>query len=138
VRLKMSKEESDWYSFRDALFEENFQSAEAMLQGNHKLLVDCNGIGEAVLHFLAVENCRKAIEWLVTKGANINVKNKFGTPLIFEVAQLGYKDLYLWLSKNGSDKKQLDGCGQTICDYLRDNDKMEMARWVALEVQKSA
>jgi ankyrin repeat protein len=62
-----------------------------------------NGIGETALHFLAVENDMKGVAWLHARGFDLNAKNHFRNPVIFEVAQLGYKQLLLWFVENGAD-----------------------------------
>ena len=62
-----------------------------------------NGIGETVLHFLAVENDREGVSWLHSRGFSLNETNAFGIPMIFEVAQLEYRDLFLWFTHHGAD-----------------------------------
>ena len=131
----MSSVDPDWYQFRNAVFEENYDKAELMLGENRGLLEQRNSIGETVLHFLAVENFLPGIQWLHSQGASLNTKNDFGTPLIFEVALLEYHELYVWLIRNGADPNYLDSDGQTIAEYLAEYDKSDMATFVS-EQQK--
>ena len=54
----------EWYRLRDALAQADFDAAAAMLKNEPRLIHWQNGLGETVLHFLAVENNQPAIEWL--------------------------------------------------------------------------
>ncbi|RYZ68817.1 MAG: ankyrin repeat domain-containing protein [Proteobacteria bacterium] len=119
-----------WYEFRDAVYCGEFQVAEKMLRETPSLLHMANGIGETALHFLAVEDDQRGVDWLRTKGFNIDTKNEFGTPVLFEVAQLGYKELCAWFIENGADLTAQDRDGRDIGEYLLYYDKSEMADWV--------
>src|SRR5690242_1124898 len=107
----MSAVRPEWYQLRNALEQADFAAATAILEKDPRLIDERNGIGETVLHFLAVENNQAAVEWLYARGADLNATNKFGTPLLFEVAALEYHDLVLWLVQHGADtdKKKSDG-----------------------------
>ena len=102
----MSSEPLDWYQLRDALEAGDFSRASSLLENDPSLIAKRNGIGESILHFLAIENNQRAVEWLEARGSDLNAANEFGTPLIFEVAQLGYRDLFLWLIQHGADPKK--------------------------------
>ena len=91
----MSTTRPEWYHLRNALEHADYSSASTLLENDSSLIDARNGIGESVLHFLAVENNQLAVKWLHARGANLNATNKFGKPLLFEVALLGYKDLFL-------------------------------------------
>ena len=52
-----------------------------------------NPLGETVLHLLVFDNDAEGIAWLHARGADLDTKNQFVTPVISEVAQLGYQDL---------------------------------------------
>ncbi len=128
--IPMSNVAPEWYQLRNALYAEEFDTAEELLRQHLNLLVAINGIGETVLHFLAVEDSLSGIEWLHARGASLDSTNEFGTPLLFEVALLGYRDLYLWLIDHGADVDQLDSNGQSISEYLAQFDKNEMIDFV--------
>jgi hypothetical protein len=119
-----------WYLLRDALFAEDLRTASTLIEDNPELLRERNGIGETVCHFSAVENSLPGIEWLHARGSSLDTKNKFGTPLIFEVAQLGYRDLYLKLQDMGVDAMQTDDLGRSLSEYLREFDAVAMAEFV--------
>ena len=119
-----------WYGLRNALCERRFNDAEALLRDSPVLLLMTNGLGETVLHFLAVENDREGVEWLRVRGADLDTKNAFGTPVLFEVAQLEYKELYAWFVERGADTTTVDGEGNSVVDYLLEYDLEEMANWV--------
>ena len=49
-------------------------------------------------------------------------KNEFGTPVIFEVAQLRYEALLRWFIKSGVDMSVTDREGRDIRAYLIEYD----------------
>lgn len=111
--------DSIWYEFRNSVFSRQFAHAENLLNANPSLFEQCNSIGETVLHFLAVENDLEAVKWLHARGFSLNVKNRFGQPMVFEVASLGHKELILWLAENGADLFIKDKSNWNIFEYLR-------------------
>ena len=120
-----------WYEFRNSLYSgEFFDVAERMLTATPALIHMTSGLGETALHFLAVENDSESVSWLHAKGSDINTRNMFGTPVIFEVAQLEYKDLFLWFVEQGVDLQARNTEDQGLVEYLLEYDKDEMARWV--------
>jgi ankyrin repeat protein len=114
----MSSTRPEWYQLRNALEQGDPSAAAALLEQDPALIDERNGLGETVLHFLAVENNLPPVEWLHSQGADLNVTNKFGTPLLFEVARPGYEELLLWLIKHGADPKMKNADGETIEEYL--------------------
>lgn len=134
----MRKTRPEWYQLQDALELADFVSASAFLEKDSRLIDERNGIGESILHFLAVENNQAAVEWLHAHGANLNAVNKFGTPVLFEVALLEYQDLFLWLIEHGADPKKKDVHGQGIDEYLSDFDKFEMLEFIKGHVTRSS
>jgi ankyrin repeat protein len=119
-----------WYAFRNLVRARDYAAAQKSLDADKALLGLRNQTGETVLHWLAVENEGNGVAWLRLKGADIDTKNKFGTPVIFEVAQLGYKDLFRWFVDVGADLKAVDQYGQGLAEYLEDAGKSEMAEFV--------
>ena len=111
--------ESVWYELRNLVYAKQFENAAALLRANPQLVSLRNGIGETVLHYLAVENHSEGVAWLHASGFDIDCQNEFGTPVVFEVAQLGYKDLLLWFKAAGANFRTVDGEGNTILTYLR-------------------
>ena len=130
----MAEATKDWYALRNAVYAGELADAEQLLKANPTLLTTTNGIGETVLHFLAVENDIKGVAWLRTRDFDVNTKNQFGTPVVFEVAQLEYKELFLWLAANGSDLRTRDAKNADIFEYLSEYGKTEMAEWVKQHV----
>jgi len=134
----MSDVRPEWYQLRNALHAGEFPAAEVLLRDHPSLLTERNGIGETVLHFLAVEDSLPGIEWLHTRGGSLDTTNEFGTPLLFEVAQLGYRDLFLWFVRHGADSNQKDRDDRSLHDYLLECDKPEMIAFVDEHVTRSA
>jgi ankyrin repeat protein len=121
-----------WYDLRDAVYTRKWSSAEQLLAANPGLVSSRDGLGETVLHFLAVENDLEGVAWLHAHGFDINSKNDFGTPVIFEVAQLGYKDLVLWFISKGGDVAAKDRDGRTIHEYLDEFEHPDMSYFLKL------
>lgn len=114
----MRDTEKPWHEFRAAVRQRRYDIANKLLKKDPGLIISRNGIGETVLHYLAVENDRDGVAWLHDKGADLNTKNKFGNPLLFEVAQLGYKELFSWFVEKGADLRAVDAGGQDLIAYL--------------------
>ena len=133
----MDNTDPRWYVFRNAVYGRKFVAAGDMLREFPALLFLANGLGETALHFLAVENDIEGVTWLRGKGSDIDTSNLFGTPAIFEVAELGYKELFLWFSEHGANLLAQDKNGQGIIEYLLESDQEEMAGWVRQHLPSS-
>jgi ankyrin repeat protein len=127
-------DEALWYELRNAVYAKEFEIAEALLRANPHVRQLRDGVGETVLHFLAVENDAEGVAWLYKRGFDLDSKNKFGTPVIFEVAELGYKDLLLWFAQEGVNFSALGRDGTDILKYLRANEKKDMAQFLIEKV----
>ena len=101
-----------------------------MLRDIPALLHLTSGIGETALHYLAVENDLEGVQWLWSKGSDLNTRNAFGTPALFEVAQLGYKELYDWFVANGADRTAIGKDGRDLVEHVLEFDP-HMAEWVS-------
>ncbi|RZI62551.1 MAG: ankyrin repeat protein [Rubrivivax sp.] len=130
----MTDTDPDWYELRNALYAGDYDRSAALVASRPELIHLMNGIGETVLHFLAVENDQAAVAWLHSRGADVNTKNSFKEPVVFEVAALGYKELFLWLVTAGADPFTEGSDGQGIVDHLLEYDKDEMVDWVRSQV----
>lgn len=119
-----------WYQLRDSVLLHEFAMSEQLLKDDASLIGLRNDIGETVLHFMAVENDGEAVSWLHARGFSLNVKNTFDIPVVFEVAQLGYKELFLWFVDKGVDLSAKDGDGNDILAHLLEHQEEEMARFV--------
>ena len=130
--------EAVWYELRNAVYAKEFEIAESLLKANPHLIDLRDGLGETVLHFLAVENDVEGVAWLHDRGFDLDTKNKCGTPVIFEVAQLGYKDLILWFAQRGVNFLALDRDGQDILSNLREYEKGDVAQFLVENVPNLA
>ena len=122
--------EVKWYELRELLLKNNYEGALNLLKTLPDLVNARNSIGETVLHYLAVENEIDNVAWLYNQGAKLDVKNKFGIPVIFEVAQLGYKGLLKWFYENGADFKTTDNDRLNIYQHLEQYGKDDMVEFV--------
>ena len=107
------------YDLRNLVYSKQFVYAENLLAANPCLFDQCDGMGETVLHFLAIENDIEGVEWLFARGFSLNTKNRFGTPIVFDVASGGHRDMLLWLFQHGADFSILDSKQRDILTYLR-------------------
>ena len=114
-----------WYDFRNFVYLKDFARAEDILKGSPTLTNARNSIGETVLHFLAVEDNLDGVAWLHEHGFNLDVKNDFGTPMVFEVATLGYRDLLTWLAHHDVDFFAVDADEQNIFEHLHNTRRGE-------------
>ncbi len=114
----MAESEPRWYAFRNAVRRRDYDLAQQMLAADRDLLTLHSRLGETVLHFLAVENDGTAVAWLHARGADLDTKNAFGTPVLFEVAQLRYKELFAWFVHHGADLKATNQYGEGLIDHL--------------------
>lgn len=125
---------ASWYELRDAIAGRDFTTAIALIQNDPELINKSNGIGETVLHFLAVENDAMGVAWLHDQGADINCENDFGIPAWFEVAQLGYQALLMWFVQAGVNLNATDRDGQGILTFLAAIGEPEMVEFVVTSV----
>jgi ankyrin repeat protein len=125
---------SSWYELRDAIAGRDFTAAATLIQMDSDLIQKTNGIGETVLHFLAVENDALGVAWLHEHGADINCENDFGIPAWFEVAQLGYRELLMWFVQAGANLNATDREGQGILTFLEAMGEHEMVEFVVSSV----
>jgi len=107
-----------WNELRALVAGKKFEEAAALLARQPSLRSAVDGMGETVLHYLAVENDQQGVSWLASQGFDINTRNEFGTPVVFEVAQLDYRDLLQWFISNGADLKCRDGEEKNIKEYV--------------------
>jgi hypothetical protein len=63
-------------------------------------------------------------------GADPDAINEFGNPLIFEVAQLGYRDLLLWPIQHGAEPTKKNSDGHGIQDFLAEFGKSDVIAFI--------
>lgn len=129
--------DAEWRAFRDAVQARQFDVASEQLASDSRLLDLRNGLGETVLHFFAVEDDLDAMTWLSERNASLDTKNDFGTPVLFEVALLGYRTLFAWFVLHGADFAALDGEGRGIIDYLSDYGEEAMVDFASEQMVKA-
>jgi ankyrin repeat protein len=59
--------------------------------------------GESLLHALAIEDCREAVEALIRAGADLRDPIDWFTTPVFDVATLGYAEMLALLLRHGCD-----------------------------------
>jgi ankyrin repeat protein len=130
----MRKPTNPWYELLDSVAAREFEAADALLRAHPRLASARNNVGETVLHFLAVENDIDGVAWLRAAGFDLNTRNDFGTPVVFEVAQLRYTELLLWFAEQGADLTVLDAEEQDLFTYLRELDQDGMVEFLSTRV----
>ena len=86
--------------------------AERMLQENPDWIREKSSIDETALHYLAIENYVDAVRYLLSKGANVDGAQEFGTPLT-DAAQLGYVEMVALLIEHGAKLEARNLMGNT-------------------------
>ena len=81
-----------------------------------------------MLHYQAVENDQEGVSWLLSQGFDIDTRNELGTPVVFEVAQLDYRDLLQWFISKGADLKCRDTEGKNIKEYVLEFEHEDIAK----------
>lgn len=120
----------EWSELRALVAGRRYEEAAALVARQPSVRKAVDGMGETVLHYQAVENDQEGVAWLLSKGFDINTKNIFGTPVVFEVAQLDYRDLLGWFMSNGADLKCVDGEGKNIKEYVLSFGHEEIAKYL--------
>jgi hypothetical protein len=85
------------------VFSSRFNEAQRLFCEFPALRLMTNGCGETALHFLAIENDLDGVLWLQERGFSIDTVDAFGEPVIFAVAELGYKELFSWFVSKGAN-----------------------------------
>ena len=70
--------------------------------------------------------------------ADLNATNEFGIPLLFEVAQLGYRDLLVWLLQHGADPTKKKSDGQSLDEHLAECGETDMIGFIKEHVTPTA
>lgn len=93
------------YSLISAFFG-SIDEGRATLAADPSLIDERTGLGETVLHYLAVENQLDAVKFLVEeKKAEVNTLNDFGDSPLSEAAELGHIEIVKYLLKKGAKLK---------------------------------
>ncbi|WP_343642130.1 hypothetical protein [Roseateles sp.] len=64
----------------------------------------------------------------------VHLVNGIGEPVLFEVAALGYKELFTRLVAAGADPFTAGADGQGLVDYLSEFENEDMATWVRSQI----
>jgi len=118
----------EWNELCSLVASKRFNEAAELLVRTPSLRSAVNGLGETVLHYLAVENDEEGVSWLASQGFDIDTRNSFGTPVVFEVAQLDYRELLRWFISRGADLKCLDDEGKSIKEYVMEFGHEDIAK----------
>jgi ankyrin repeat protein len=86
----------------------NLDLAESLLAEDPSLVEARNGIGETVLHYIAVENGLKEVAWLIAHGADVNTKNDFEETPLIEAATLDHYKMCQLLLEHGANALMKD------------------------------
>ena len=133
----MTMRDPRWNEFLEALWLMDVGRMSAMVSNDPEVLHIRSGIGETPLHYLAVENRSDAVGWLHERRASIDTKNEFGTPVVFEVALLGYRDLLVWFLNHNVDLTATDENGDDIFAYLAEHGKQDMIDFLRSNLSRS-
>jgi ankyrin repeat protein len=111
--------------FRDAACSD-LQVAAGLLAEDPKMVLLRNGIGETAMHFLAVEDHREAVSWLIENGAEVDTRNEFGQTPLMEVASLGMLDMCQLLVSRGASFRYVSSRGDSVFSAVTESDQVEV------------
>ncbi len=89
---------------------------------------DVNREGVTALHWAAVSGKRNAVDYLVTRGANVDAKDKQGRTPLFAAAAVGRADVVEYLIMHGADMDAKDSNGVTPLDVAIDRRRGEVVK----------
>ena len=102
-------------------------AAESLLDDEPDLLTARTGIGETALHYLAVEDEREAVLWLLSRGASIDPRNDFGGTPLMDAASLGYEEMVRLLLASGADPNAQDPSNESALTWAARNGETRVA-----------
>lgn len=114
---------------------DDMSSADNLVNNDSDLVYAKNGIGETVLHFLAVENKIHEVSWLLSKGAEINTMNEFGNTPLSEASGLGYYELCKFLLQKGADPKLKTPEGDTALSEAATKNELKVVNLLLNYIQ---
>jgi ankyrin repeat protein len=100
--------------------------AEELLREEPDLICVKNGIGETVLHYLAVENELELVKWLHNMGSNLDTTNEFGNTPLSEAAGLGNLEVCVFLLEAGASHKICTPDGDSALSEAAINNEVEV------------
>ncbi|WP_448570007.1 ankyrin repeat domain-containing protein [Thalassotalea ganghwensis] len=109
--------------------------AERLVSEDPMIVHAKNGIGETVLHYLAVEDQLAEVSWLLKHGADINTTNDFGNTPLSEAASLGYYNLCEFLLNNRADPKKKTPGGDSALSEAATNNEVKIVELLLSHVE---
>ena len=105
---------------------QNKSEAERLLAENPDAIHSKNGIGETVLHYLAVEDRLEDVSWLLAHGADINTTNDFGNTPLSEAASLGYYELCDFFLRHNANPRITTPDGESALSEAATNNEYKV------------
>ena len=106
---------SEGYAFISACISSLPEAAD-LLAADPQLIEARTGLGETALHYLAVEDQLISVDWLIGRGASVNVVNDVGTTPLSDAASLGYFEMVQLLLLHGA---QINLAGESELTLVR-------------------
>ena len=89
-----------------------------------------NGVFDTLLHEAAFAGSKEIVEYLISKGANLNIKNRQGETPLHKAAQFGRIEILKVLLHAGANYLEKDRFGQTPQQLARDVSQYEAAKFL--------
>lgn len=102
-----------FYELRDLLLSAP-QEALSRLRRDRSLLDARSGLGETLLHWMAVEDASSLVSALIELGAEIDTVNHFGSTPLQEAVQLGRTEICLELLARGASVTRINDAGDSV------------------------
>ncbi|MEO0423782.1 MAG: ankyrin repeat domain-containing protein [Pseudomonadota bacterium] len=123
-----------FYALRSALLDGDLSLADELIRSDPASLEARDGVGETVLHWLAVEDERELVEWLRSRGAQVDPRTHFGNTPLGEAASLGYLELCAYLVAHGADTRAKNHLGSTPLAQAATSDQLEVVMYLLKQV----
>lgn len=108
-----TKQRSPFYELRDLLLASPHEAV-ARIKTDRRLLNVRSGLGETLLHWMAIEDVLPAVTSLIDLGSAIDTVNNFGSTPLQEAVQLGRTDVCLALLAQGASVTHTNEAGDTV------------------------
>lgn len=109
----MTQRDPTFYEIRHLLLNEPAAGL-SRIRLDRKLLDVRSGLGETLLHWMAVENQLLLVQALIDLGAVVDPVNHFGSTPLLEAAQLGHTEMCLLLLARGAQVTCKNEAGTSV------------------------
>ena len=93
---------------------------------NHGADVNMNHLKQTALHYASERGDWKVVEALLSKGAEIDVEDRYRCTPLMLAAESGHNDIFLYLIDHGADVNKKEGRKRTALHYASERGDLEV------------